>query len=41
MKYVTVSEGALLADTMPPLGYREWTAMALTLGGVTLTSQRG
>lgn len=41
MKYVTVSEGALLAYTMPPLGYREWTAMALTLGGVTLTSQRG
>ncbi|KQT15667.1 MULTISPECIES: DMT family transporter [Bradyrhizobium] len=24
-----------------PLGYREWTAMALTLGGVTLALQRG
>lgn len=40
MRYVTVSDGALLADTMPPLGYREWAAMALTLGGMTLGLQR-
>ncbi|MCA1392680.1 EamA family transporter [Bradyrhizobium sp. IC3123] len=33
-----VSAAIILGE---PLGYREWTAMALTLGGVTLALQRG
>ena len=33
-----VSAAIILGE---PLGYRQWTAMALTLGGVTLALQRG
>ncbi|KRP94753.1 multidrug DMT transporter permease [Bradyrhizobium yuanmingense] len=36
---ISVVSAALILGE--PLGYREWTAMALTLGGVTLALQRG